>query len=152
MSHGLRWVPEHYVAYWVNQTSRLLVRAHNLRLRALGLTMAHIPLLSVLATRGPLSQKELTATAGVEQPSMAEMLSRLESEGLLRRKQQKEDKRVRTYELTPEAERRLAKAQAALLIGERESLVGFTEDEKALFRQFLQRMEANLRSPPSTEP
>jgi DNA-binding MarR family transcriptional regulator len=114
--------------------------------------MAHIPLLSVLAARGPLSQKELTVIAGVEQPSMAEMLSRLESEGLLRRKQRREDKRVYNYELTPEAERRFAKAQAALLIGEHESLVGFTEDEKALFRQFLQRMAANLRTPPSTEP
>ena len=135
---------EPFVGLWISQVSRLVSRLHERRLRPLGISIANMTVLSALAAGNALSQKELTTAAAVEQPTMAELLRRMERDGLVQCKASPLDKRVRLYELTHEAKRRLASAKAALVEGDHEATAGFTEEERALLVQLLRRVVGNL--------
>lgn len=136
--------PEELVGFWINLVSRTAVRVLDERLRPLGFAMSHLPVLRALAEGGALSQKELARVARVEQQTMAELLSRMERSGLVERKQNPEDKRGSLTSLSRNARARFPKAAEALHAGERQAMEGFSDDEKALFIQFLQRVLKNL--------
>jgi len=52
----------------------------------LGLAAAQLPVFGAVKAHGPLSQKDLAVLLRVEQPSMAQLLSRMERAGLIERK------------------------------------------------------------------
>ncbi|MFI5519869.1 MarR family winged helix-turn-helix transcriptional regulator [Streptomyces platensis] len=60
-------------------------RVNDRRLRPLGLTFAQMPVLAALSKADALSQKELAGLARIEQPSMAQLLARMDRDGLIRR-------------------------------------------------------------------
>src|SRR5205807_681280 len=114
------------------------------RLRPFGFAMSHFPVLRALAEDGALSQKELAHRARVEQPTMAEALTRMERDGLIQRAPNPADKRGTLTSLTRAARARLPKATAALIACEHDALTGFTAAERALLTQLLQRVVRNL--------
>jgi MarR family transcriptional regulator, transcriptional regulator for hemolysin len=136
--------PEVLVGFWINLASRSLARHLDGRLRPFGFAMSHLPVVRVLGEGGALPQKELARVARVEQPTMAEMLARMERDGLVQREPNPDDKRGSLTSLTRAARTRFPKAAEALLAGEREAMAGFNEHEKALFVEFLQRVVKNV--------
>ncbi|MET0384628.1 MAG: MarR family transcriptional regulator [Polyangiales bacterium] len=153
--HDEAWNPDLYVAYWINQVSRKLLRLHETRLRPLGFGMSAVPILLALAERGPLLQKELTKAMGVEQPTMAEMLARMERDGLLRREPGTTNGRNSRFALTRLARARLSRAKEVLAQGERDATQGLSDDERELFLQLLQRIATNVglaKEAPETSP
>ena len=136
--------PGTLVGFWINAASRVLVRASDARLRPFGFAMSHLPVLGALAKGGSLSQKELARLARVEQPTMAEMLTRMERDGLVQREQNPDDKRGSLTSLTRSARSRFPKATETLMEGEREAMAGFSDQERALFVELLQRVVRNL--------
>jgi DNA-binding MarR family transcriptional regulator len=140
------WNPEGAVAFWINRASRLLLRLHEGRLRPLGVGMSQLPVLTALEERGPLSQKDLAEHARVEQPTMAEMLARMDRDGLIAREPNPEDRRGILASLTRTARARLPRAKAELQRGEDEATAGLTAKEKALLLELLQRVVKNLEA------
>jgi len=140
------WDPESTVAFWINRSSRLIMRLHEGRLRALGLGMSQLPVLFALEEEGALSQKELAQRARVEQPTMAEMLGRMERDGLVEREANPEDKRGSLTSVTRSARAKLPKAKAALLQGEQEAMAGLSEEEKRLLLGLLRRVVRNVEA------
>jgi len=136
--------PEAMVGFWINLASRTIVRVVDARLRPFGFAMSQLPVLRALGEGGALAQKELARRARVEQPTMAEMLSRMERDGLVEREPNPDDKRGSLTSLTRSARARFPKAAEVLVEGEREALAGFSEEERALFLEFLQRVVKNL--------
>lgn len=138
------WHPEIYVAFWINQLSRRLLRLHESRLRPLGFGMSAVPILMAVAERGPLLQKELTKLIGVEQPTMAEMLVRLVRDGLLRREPAPDRARSSRFALTRLARARLGRGREVLMRGEREATAGLSDEEREVLLRLLQRVAANI--------
>jgi MarR family transcriptional regulator, transcriptional regulator for hemolysin len=136
--------PDSRVGFWLNLASRSLVRVFDARLRPFGFATSHLPVLRALAEGGALSQKELARVARVEQPTMAEMLARMERDGLVQRETNPDDKRGSLASLTRSARGRLPKVTEALIEAEREATAGLSEDERALFLELLQRVVKNL--------
>ncbi|MCE9573532.1 MAG: MarR family transcriptional regulator [Deltaproteobacteria bacterium] len=134
------WDSERFLAFWINHTSRKLLRMHDARLRELGIGMAYIPVLMALDERGPLSQKDLVAAARVEQPTMVQLLARMERDGLIRRP---EVQRGGLFELTRLARTRVAQARDVLVRGEQQVVRGISEEEKATLIALLKRVAAN---------
>jgi DNA-binding MarR family transcriptional regulator len=132
------------VGFWINLASRTIVRVMDARLRPLGFALSYLPVLRAIAERGALSQKELAQLARVEQPTMAEMLARMERDGLVEREPNPDDRRGSLTSLTRGARARFARAAETLLEGERQAMAGFSDEEKALFLQFLERVVKNL--------
>jgi DNA-binding MarR family transcriptional regulator len=140
----MTWDPESTPAYWINRTSKALVRRFDASLRPFEFAMSHFPVLGALADGRPRSQTELAQAAGVEQPSMAETLARMERDGIVERKPNPSDKRGSLFSVTARARARFPKAKSALLACERKVMAGFDPAERALLRELLKRVARNL--------
>ncbi len=130
---------------------RGFARLSEMRLKPLGFGVGHLPVLVALQDGQAGSQKDLARFARIEQPSMAQMLARMERDGLIRRVRDPSDGRSSRISLTDAARTRLPEACAALLQGNREALGGFTEEEAARFVAMLVRLVANLDRVAGTE-
>jgi DNA-binding MarR family transcriptional regulator len=108
--------------------------------------MSYLPVWGALTDKGPLSQKELAQIAGVEQPTMAETLERMERAKLIRRQPNPNDKRASLISLTRRGRARFPKAMALLLEGEREATMGLSAGELVLLRELLARVVGNLEA------
>ena len=75
---------------------------------------------------------------------MAQMLARMERDGLIRRTPDPADGRMSRITLTEAAEARLPDAVAVLLRGNQEALRDFTDEEAGLLVALLTRLIANL--------
>lgn len=142
------WDPASSASFWMNRASRTLVRLQDERLRPLGFGMGHMPVLHALQDGGALSQKELAQRARVEQPTMAEMLGRMERDGVVEREPNPADKRGTLISLSRRARARWPKGKEALMQVEAEAMAGFSAKEKATLRALLQRVVENLERKP----
>ena len=75
---------------------------------------------------------------------MAQMLTRMEREGLIRRTPDRADGRSSRIALTKRALARLPDAIATLFRGNHDAMAGFTNEEIAQFVVLLDRLIANL--------
>lgn len=79
---------------------------------------------------GSLPQKELARFAQIEQPTMAQMLSRMKQAGLIQRQQDTVDKRSSLISLCPVAVEKIDQVFEVLRQANEEVLEGFDETEK----------------------
>jgi MarR family transcriptional regulator for hemolysin len=138
------WNPRASVSFWINLASRSLLRVQDERLRPLGFGMSQMPVLRALKDGPPRSQKDLAAFARVEQPTMAEMLARLERDGVVQRKPDPKDGRGSLTSLTRRARLRWPKARRELVQAENEALAGLSAAEKETLLGLLRRVAGNL--------
>ena len=66
------------LAQLINRASRALARDGDAALKPLGLRYAQVPVLALLSGGRELTQKALAEAAGIEQPSMAQLLTRMD--------------------------------------------------------------------------
>ena len=128
----------------VSLAARGFARLSEARLKPLGFGIGHVPVLVALRTGQATTQRDLARFAKIEQPPMAQMLARMERDGLIQRTPDPTDGRSSRVSLTAEAEERLPEAIAALFRGNGEALSGFTAEEAAQFTRLLSRLIANL--------
>jgi DNA-binding MarR family transcriptional regulator len=140
------WDPEGSTSFWINRASRVLLKRHESRLRPLGFSMSQMPVLHALAREKALSQKELARLAKVEQPTMAEMLARMERDDIVERTPDPNDGRASLVSLTRRARQRLAKGREALKRGEGEAVSSLSVDEKAMLVGLLRRVVQSLEA------
>jgi MarR family transcriptional regulator for hemolysin len=132
------------VSLWINRASRALTRLQDNRIRPLGFGMSQMPVLHALQGGAALTQKELASHAGVEQPSMAQLLGRMERDGVVERVPNPDDGRGSLISLERAARARLPEAKELLIDTERDALAGFSAKEKELLLGFLQRVVHNV--------
>ena len=132
--------------YLVYKASRLFIRLNEARLLPQGLMIGQIPVLIALSKSGDLSQKELTRLSEVEQPTMANLLARMERDGLVKRITDPEDRRNNLVSLTPKGIAAVPHVAASLEDINNQAYTSFTEEEKATFTRLLQRLIGNLES------
>lgn len=128
----------------ISLAARGFTRLSEARLKPLGFGVGHLPVLVALQDGQASSQRELARFARIEQPSMAQMLTRMERDGLIQRTPDPLDKRSSQINLTESARTRLPDACAVLFDGNRDALDGFTEEEAAQLTALLTRLIANL--------
>ena len=128
----------------ISLAARGFTRLSEARLKPLGFGVGHLPVLVALQDGQASSQRELARFARIEQPSMAQMLTRMERDGLIVRTPDPIDKRSSQINLTESARTRLPDACAVLFDGNRDALDGFTEQEAAQLTALLTRLIANL--------
>jgi MarR family transcriptional regulator for hemolysin len=128
----------------INRLARLSLRWTEEHFEPLGLSTGQIPVLYLLKDGASLTQKELARLVRIEQPTMAQLLSRMERDGLIRRSENPDDKRSSLVSLTPLAFEKLPLASAVLTEGNEEALKGFTDREIATLSKLLLRLIRNL--------
>jgi DNA-binding MarR family transcriptional regulator len=128
----------------ISLAARGFVRLSEARLKPLGFGVGQLPVLVALQQGEASTQRDLTRFAKTEQPPMAQMLVRMERDGLIARSQDPKDRRSSRIVLTQAAQARLPDAVAVLLQGNREALSGFTGEETTQLVALLTRLIANL--------
>jgi Transcriptional regulators len=121
-----------------------MLRLADAKFRTLGLGVASFPVLSMLRTGEKLSQKDLTRCAHIEQPSMAQLLSRLERDGMIKRSPDPSDGRISLISITRKALGILPEVNAAVDAGNELALAGMSDSEAKMLIDLLQRLIANL--------
>lgn len=130
----------------IGVAARSFARLSDARLRPLGFGIGHVPVLMALRDGRASTQRDLARLAKIEQPSMAQMLARMERDGLVRRRPSDDDRRSSHVVLTSLARKRLPDAVAELLEGNRDALRGFTDAEVATLLVLVERLIANLET------
>ena len=128
----------------IGLAARGFARLSEARLKPLGFGVGHLPVLVALAEGRADTQRDLARFARIEQPSMAQMLARMERDGLIRRVADPDDGRSSRVSLTQAARKRLPDACETLFEGNREALRGFSDAEAVQFVGLLARVVANL--------
>ena len=128
----------------INMASRAFSRLGERRVRALGFNIGQLPVLYLLRNGAQMSQKDLAKFAKIEQPSMAQMLARMERDGLIRRTPDPADGRSSLVSLTEAAVAKLPAARQALEEGRDRVLSGFSADEIQTLVQLMRRLNQNL--------
>lgn len=138
------WEPLGKPGHLINRAARAFARIGEARLQPHGFGVGHLPVLVALKDDDALSQKELARFARIEQPSMAQMLARMERDALIKRAPDPTDGRSRLITLTEGALARLPAVRDVLVEGNREALDGFSEAEAVTLAALLLRLLANL--------
>jgi MarR family transcriptional regulator, transcriptional regulator for hemolysin len=128
----------------ISLAARGFARLSEARLKPLGFGVGHLPVLVALQDGQIGSQRDLARFARIEQPSMAQMLARMERDGLIQRVPDPADGRSSRISLTENALARLPDACAVLFQGNRDALAGFTNEETMQLVALLSRLIANL--------
>jgi len=128
----------------INRIARVSSRWADERFQTLGFAVAQMPVLIALSNGNAMTQKELAERAEIEQPTMAQLLARMERDGLIRRSANPEDKRSALISLTPTTLKKLPAARAMLLEGHKLATSDFTEREIATFKRLLFRFLENV--------
>jgi len=132
----------------INRASRALARNGDAALKPLGLRYAQIPVFVLLDDHPEMTQKALADAAGIEQPSMAQLLSRMHRDGLIRQQPHPGDARSRTISLTdPENPRVLEGAQRLQQL-EQQAVAGLDDGEVRILKALLTRVRHNLEGGP----
>jgi DNA-binding MarR family transcriptional regulator len=130
----------------IGQINRTFARLVDQPMKKLGFAISQLPVLVSLKHNGPSSQAELAKCAQVEQPSMAQLLSRMERDGLVQRVPDPNDGRSRLISLTRQASQRMPKGKEVMHAASQRALAGFTLEEQEQLRAFLLRISANLEA------
>ena len=135
----------------ISLAARGFTRLSEARLKPLGFGVGHLPVLVALQNGQAGTQRDLARFARIEQPSMAQMLARMERDGLISREPDPTDGRSSRIALTETALARMPEACAVLFQGNRDALAGFTADEADQLVGLLTRLIANLDRIAGTE-
>src|SRR4051812_9584600 len=128
----------------ISLAARGFARLSEARLKPLGFGVGHVPVLVALQDGRASTQRDLARFARIEQPPMAQMLARMERDGLIARVPDPADGRSSRISLTAAAEARLPEAVATIFAGNAEALHGFTAAEAELLVELLGRLIDNL--------
>jgi len=128
--------------YLANHMARLFERGLAARIRPLGLTTGTFPALLELWENDGLTQKQLVERLDIEQATMANTLSRMERDGLIRREKDPGDGRVQRIRLTERARALRDPAIAAATAENEDALLALSDEESAEFISLMQKIIA----------
>lgn len=132
------------IAFLMADGSRLFRRLFNMRARTLGLTGQQWRVL-VLVFRNPgMTQTMAAELMEVEPITLSRMVDRLEEAGLIERRPDPRDRRLRCLHLTGTALPVVDEMRAIAATLMDQGVAGFSPEEEARFRDFLERFRLNL--------
>jgi MarR family transcriptional regulator for hemolysin len=132
--------------HFFSRIARGMTRIGDMRLRELGFATAQLPVLTALKDGAKLSQTELARWAKVEQPTMAQLLSRMERDGIVRREPDPADGRSSLISLTDRARANLPAGREILIQGNKDITHGLSEADVATLLSLLERVLANVEA------
>ena len=138
------FAPQESAGYLVRDAHRAFQRLIEKRIAPFGVTRGQWYFLRVLWTKDGVSQRELSESVGMMEPTTVIALQSMEKAGLVRRERSAEDKRKAQVWLTPKAKRlkaRLLPIARHITMQAREDV---TQAEFELFRDVILRMTRNL--------
>ena len=133
----------------ISDVSRLLRRSFDARARGIGVTRPQWQVLTTLARNEGVNQGRLAELLDVEPITVCRMVDRLQDSDLVERRADPADRRSWRLFLTAKAQALLAELRPLAEAMLEEALDGIDEADRALLRDTLERMRANLSRRPA---
>ena len=130
----------------LKKANRLLIKKANELLKPYGITHAYTYFLMELYQQDGLTQSEMHKRIGIEQPTAVRTLDRMERDGLILREQSLTDRRALFIKLTDKGKRYKENILGCAKELNDFALRGFTDNDRALFNQLINRLNSNLDS------
>ena len=131
-------------SYAITLAARQLGLLTGAQLSRIGVTTGQLPVLLVLFEQDGLTQAELARAVGIEQPTMALTLRRMERDGLVTRTRDSSDARRSHVKLTAAAKRKKASVLRIRDEVDAQMLSGFSANEQKQLRKLLIRLATQL--------
>ncbi|MDA4845534.1 MarR family winged helix-turn-helix transcriptional regulator [Hoeflea poritis] len=138
---------EKSAGYLANHMARLFAQGLHERIAPLGIVPGQFPALLALWEKDGITQKELIARVDIEQATMANTLTRMERDGLIRRTRHPSDARAQQIWLTAKAKQIRDKAYDAANTVNARALADLSAHERAFFIDCMSRVIAALQDP-----
>jgi len=129
-----------------------LNQAFRRRIAHLGLTPDQFTVMRTLLETGGITQRELTERMSSDPNTIASLLERMESAGLLERQQHEKDRRARRLHLRPEGKRTYQQAREVALALQAEILAVLPENKREEFLEHLALAADGCRKAADTSP
>jgi DNA-binding MarR family transcriptional regulator len=126
--------------YLANHMARLFAQGLQERIAPLGIVPGQFPALLELWEQDGVTQKGLVAKLDVEQATIANTLTRMERDGLIRRTKHPSDARAQQIWLTPKANKIRDKAYKAATKQNAAALTDLSDKEQAQFVNYMERV------------
>ncbi len=108
------------------------------------ITPVQFSLLTILDTESPLDQVTLAAEVGIDRTNVADVITRLESRGLVERRTNESDRRTRLVSITDDGRTFRQRVHEGMEIAQERFLAPLAEDDRRLFMRLLRDLvEAN---------
>ena len=141
---------EQSVGYWLSVCTNAMQRVLGERLAPYGITFRQMQVIAWLMKEGRQSQTELATRMMIEPPTLAGILSRMESCGWISRSQCIEDRRKNWIEPTTKVEPIWNKIAAIAKEVRAEATNGLTDKEISELFRMLKKIQKNMRNPKPT--
>jgi DNA-binding MarR family transcriptional regulator len=112
--------------------------------RRFGQAPRYYGLLGLIETNPGLSQTQLAESIHLVRASLVPILDKLSADGLVERRSDANDNRIRRIWLTPKGKKLMAKLNVAAQEHENRLMASFSSQERETFLQLLRRADANL--------
>ena len=109
-----------------------------------GLSVGQPKIMDFLTPHDGCMQKDLAAMCDIEPATISRLLDKMEADGLITRSAVEGNKRAAAISLTAEGHRRQETVVGIRAQLEARELAGFSDEERALFFEFLNRLYHNL--------
>lgn len=130
--------------YMTNWAARLFARAIDQKLKPMGMSSGYLPVFFALADGSARTQKQLALDAGIEQPTMAATLNRMERDGLIEREKDSEDRRITHIRLSADARAKAKDIQTIVNQVNETALSGLNTLEQRVFLDALGKVTIAL--------
>ena len=127
----------------LNVLARLLRNRFDRQVSNLNVTRSQWTMIVVVARNPGATQRVIAEALEISEASAGRLIDRLCSEGLLERQERYDDRRARAVYLTKAAEPLLEKLGELAREGEKILFRGFSGDELAAFKSYLDRIYQN---------
>jgi MarR family transcriptional regulator for hemolysin len=128
----------------LSSTAKVVGRAFGEALAAAGGAEHTWLILLALTTRPVANQRELAAAVGIQGATLTHHLNAMESDGLLTRRRDPENRRVHLVELTADGEAAFLRLRTAAVEFDRRLRGDLGDDELGRVAEVLDRLRANV--------
>lgn len=135
--------------FLLHDTARLLRRDFERRSKGTGLTRAQWAVLAYIARNEGSTQAALADLLEIEPITLVRLLDKLEAAGLVERRPDPNDRRVRRLHLTAATGPLLEQLQGLAADAREAALSGLTNAERQQLTDLLMKVRSNLSSKPS---
>ncbi len=135
--------PDAHLGYLLKHVQLRFFELSAAALEPLGINGREAAVLRAIADRYPVSQGEIARTMNVDRTTMVALIDDLQGKGLVRRRQDPEDRRKNAVELTDVGRHTVRQAAGAVERAERDFLGALSAAEAAQFKQILRALSAN---------
>lgn len=135
---------EQSVGYWMTMATQSIRRALTVRLAEEQITLRQWEVLAWLATNPELSQNQLAECMGIEPPTLAGVVTRMERDGWIIKSNCEDDRRRCRLTPTPKAEEIWLRALSLCLQVRETALVGLPQEDLETLRRVCSQIRDNL--------